>query len=84
MRDIFYNNERLTYDLRIFKNNKDSAMKGGIDFNAANLNLQIKRDGKGVPLPFAQQDMAQLNLIEGLEPVILSIKPANSLPNFSE
>jgi len=57
---------------------------GGIDFNSANLNLQIKRDGKGVPLPLDQQDMAQLNNIEGLYPVILSIKPANSLPIFFE
>jgi len=57
---------------------------GGIDLNAANLAMTIKRDGKGVPLPFAQQDMAQLNLIEGLEPEILSIKPASSLPNFAD
>lgn len=49
---------------------------GGIDLNAANLNLQIKRDGRGVPLPLAQQDMTQLNNLEGLEPVILKIQPA--------
>jgi hypothetical protein len=57
---------------------------GGIDFNAANLNLQIKRDGNGVPLPLAQQDMAQLSNIEGLDPVILSIKPASQTPLFSQ
>ncbi len=66
----------------------DAAMvalnKGGIDFNSSNLNLQIKRDGKGVPLPFAQQDMAQINNIEGFVPVILEIKPAGNLPFFSE
>ena len=49
---------------------------GGIDLNAANLNLQIKRDGKGVPLPLAQQDMAQLVNIQGFVPIILEIKPA--------
>ena len=49
---------------------------GGIDFNAANLNLQIKRDGKGVPLPMMQQDMASLSHLDGLVPVILEIKPA--------
>ncbi len=59
-------------------------MKGGVDFNSSNLNLQIKRDGKGVPLPLAQQDMAQLIQIEGFIPVILEIKPVRDLPIFSE
>jgi hypothetical protein len=58
--------------------------KGGIDLNSANLNLQIKRDGNGVALPLAQQDMAKLNSIDGLEPVILSIKPASQTPLFSQ
>jgi len=64
----------------------DSAMMspGGIDMNAANLNLVIKRDGKGVPLPLAQQDLAQLSNIEGLDPVILSIKPTSQTPLFSQ
>ncbi len=57
---------------------------GGIDFNSANLNLQIKRDGAGVPLPVSQQDMAQLNRIQGFEPEIIEIRPALSLPIFSE
>jgi hypothetical protein len=62
----------------------DSAMKkGGIDLNTANLNLQIKRDGKGIPLPVAQQDWEHIN-IDGLVPVILDIKPAVTLPIFSE
>jgi len=51
---------------------------GGIDFNAAHLNLKIKRDGAGVPLPLNQQDMASLSHLEGLEPVILDIRPATS------
>ena len=58
--------------------------KGGIDFNAANLDLKIKRDGSGVPLPFSQQDISSLNNLEGLEPVILDIRPATSLPFFSQ
>jgi len=49
---------------------------GGIDLNSAHLNLHIKRDGQGVALPLAQQDLAQLSHLEGLEPVIVSIKPA--------
>jgi len=58
--------------------------KGGIDFNSANLALQIKRDGKGVPLPLSQQDMAQLSAISGFEPQIIEIKPALNVPIISE
>jgi len=57
---------------------------GGIDLNSANLDLQIKRDGRGVPLPLAQQDMAQLSHIQGFEPEILSIRPAVNLPILNE
>jgi hypothetical protein len=57
--------------------------KGGIDLNSANLNLKIKRDGKGVPLPVTQQDLAQIN-INGLVPVIINIKSVTGLQIFSE
>ncbi len=65
---------------------------GGIDLNPANLNLRIKRDGstrlttsgKGVPLPMGQQDMGQLNNIEGLMPVIIKIVPATHIPALSD
>ena len=57
---------------------------GGIDLNSANLNLQIKRDGKGVPLPLIQQDMAQLSRIQGFIPEIIEIKPAVNLPILNE
>ncbi len=60
------------------------AKPGGIDFNSSNLNLQIRRDGKGVPLPLAQQDMAQLSRIQGFVPRIIKIRPAAVLPIFSE
>jgi hypothetical protein len=53
--------------------------KGGIDMNSSNLNLQIKRDGMGVPLPFSQQPLENVR-IEGLIPVILNIQPASSVP----
>jgi hypothetical protein len=58
--------------------------KGGIDLNAANLNLLIKRDGAGVPLPINMQDMEQLKNIQGFVPEIIEIKPAVSLPILSE
>jgi len=57
---------------------------GGIDFNSSNLAMLIKRDGKGVVLPLARQDLAQLSNIEGLEPEILSIRPASESPVFAQ
>ena len=47
---------------------------GGIDLNTANLDLQIKRDGNGVPFPVHLQDIKNIN-IEGLTPVIINIIP---------
>ena len=55
---------------------------GGIDFAASNLDMQIKRDGAGVPLPVAQQDLDNIH-IDGLVPVIVNIRPAAGLPLFN-
>jgi len=60
------------------------AVNGGIDFNGANLNIQIKRDGRGVPLPLARQDMAQLSHIQGFVPEVIEIKSAVNLPFLNE
>ena len=48
--------------------------------------MMIKRDGKGVVLPIAQQDLAQLSAVigDGLEPEILSIIPASQSPVFAQ
>ena len=51
---------------------------GGIDFNPALLNLQIKRDRFGVPLPLPQQPVKNIH-IDGLFPVIINITPLPSL-----
>ncbi len=47
---------------------------GGIDLDAGNLELQIKRDGRGMPLPAKHQDLAQRS-IDALYPTILTITP---------
>ncbi len=52
---------------------------GGIDLNPANLNLRIKRDGDGQPLPFDAQPIDSIN-IEGLVPVIINVTPIINLP----
>jgi len=57
----------------------DDFTKGGIDLNPANLNLQIKRDGNGVPLPIQFQDIPNIN-VEGFLPVIIQITPVTNLP----
>ncbi len=57
----------------------ESGKKGGIDLNSANLNLQIKRDGAGVPLPVKMQDLENIK-IDGLIPEILLIQSVTNLP----
>ena len=47
---------------------------GGIDLNPAYLDLQIKRDPNGVPLPVSKQSIADIH-IEGILPVIINIAP---------
>jgi len=47
---------------------------GGIDLNPSLLDLQIKRDGSGVPLPLPQQPIENMN-IEGFYPVIINVAP---------
>jgi hypothetical protein len=67
---------------KLASNDSGSFTKGGIDMNSNLLNMQIKRDGAGVPLPVSQQDLENIR-IDGLVPVILDIKPAANVPLFS-
>ena len=55
---------------------------GGISMRSADLALEIKYDSRGVPLPMARQNMAQLARILGFDCEILDIKPLTSLPFF--
>ena len=68
-------NEAITEATPIVDAEPSANPVGGIDFNASKLNMQIKRDGNGIVLPVAQQNWESVN-IDGLTPVILSIKPA--------
>ena len=43
------------------------------------LDLQIKRDGNGVPLPLNQQPIGEMK-IEGFIPIIINVTPATNLP----
>ncbi len=52
---------------------------GGIDLNPATMNMQIKRDGNGVPLPLNLQPIDNIN-IEGFQPIIINVAPINNLP----
>jgi len=57
-----------------------SSPLGGINLNPDLLDLQIKRDGNGVPLPiFQQQPIADMN-IQGFIPVIINVMPVTNLP----
>jgi hypothetical protein len=53
---------------------------GGIDFNPSRMDLRIRRDASGVPLPVELQDLPNIH-IDGLYPVIINITPVfNPLP----
>ncbi|MDO8675618.1 MAG: hypothetical protein Q7K71_05845 [Candidatus Omnitrophota bacterium] len=52
---------------------------GGINLDPAMLNLQIKRDGKGIPLPINQQPIGNMK-IDGFMPVIIKVTPISNLP----
>lgn len=52
---------------------------GGIDFNEDLLDLQIKRDTNGVPLPLNLQPIKSMK-IDGFIPVIINIQPVTNLP----
>ncbi len=54
-------------------------IRGGIDLGQSNLDLQIKRDGNGVPLPISAQPIETMH-INGFVPVIINITPVT---NFS-
>jgi len=49
---------------------------GGIALNAKLMDLQIKRDSHGVPLPISQQPLDRIN-IQGFVPQIISIQPVD-------
>lgn len=52
---------------------------GGIDLNPELLDMQIKRDGSGVPLPVWDQPIGDMS-IEGFIPVIINMTPITNLP----
>ena len=58
---------------------QDQGPVGGIDLNPALLDLQIKRDDKGIPLPMNQQPIQQMH-IEGFIPIIINVTPVTNLP----
>ncbi len=49
---------------------------GGINLDAAMLDLQIRRDGNGVPLPVAEQDFSTMH-IEGFLPIMIDMAPVS-------
>ncbi|MCK5604135.1 class II fructose-bisphosphate aldolase, partial [Candidatus Pacearchaeota archaeon] len=56
-----------------------SSPVGGINLNPNLLDLQIKRDGNGVPLPINMQPIHQMR-IDGFVPVIINVTPVVNLP----
>ena len=54
---------------------------GGIDLNTANLDLQIKHDGRGLALPAEYQELKSIH-INGLSPIIVNVAPITNLSEF--
>ena len=52
---------------------------GGINLNPKLLDMQIRRDGNGVPLPLPQQPIKDFH-IEGFIPIIINVTPVSNLP----
>ncbi|MCA9402642.1 MAG: hypothetical protein KC897_02575, partial [Candidatus Omnitrophica bacterium] len=52
---------------------------GGIDLNPRMLDLQIKRDSEGIPLPVNQQPLENMN-VTGFVPLIINVTPMTNLP----
>ncbi len=75
--------KNVSADLAQTKNVDSAVANGGIDLSTSNLDLQIKRDGAGVPLPVSAQDLDNIR-IDGLVPVIVSIRPAAGLALFTQ
>ena len=70
---------QLTSDGKYYRGKSASSPVGGIDLYPALLDLQIKRDGNGIPLPLNLQP-AEVMDIEGILPVIINITPVTNLP----
>ncbi|MCB9757730.1 MAG: hypothetical protein H6753_04810 [Candidatus Omnitrophica bacterium] len=77
-KEIVFKDGNLTPEQRsAFENLNAQDIKnvGGIDLSAERMDLKIKRDGNGVVLPIADQDLQNLR-IDGLTPVLLNVAPA--------
>jgi len=76
-------NSRIIVDIDAIldkRGKKDHAMApGGIDLSADLLDLQIKRDSNGVPLPLPQQPIHEMK-IDGFLPIIINITPVTNIP----
>lgn len=64
-------NDKAMQALKVDKNSKNL---GGISLDSKQLDLQIKRDDNGIPLPISQQPLDKIN-IQGFVPAIIDIKP---------
>ncbi len=84
--DRIFNKNLLRLSDHGFFENDDKSMAsnekplGGINLDPAMLDLQIKRDGNGVPLPVSEQDFSMMR-IEGVLPIIINVTPV-SIPGL--
>ena len=59
-----------------------AAEKGGVDFTANKTPLEIQNAGEGIKFNIDPAMLKQLQDAPGFMPVIISIQPLKSLPEF--
>ncbi|MBF0385154.1 MAG: hypothetical protein HQL27_04715, partial [Candidatus Omnitrophica bacterium] len=74
-----YINELEGKDNMMASQSKKPDEVGGINLNPALLDMIIKRDGNGVPLPLTPVEIQNLS-VDGFLPVIISVTPITDLP----
>ena len=75
--EVYSNGEKVDYaektgSVGMFQPEKDP-VRGGIDMTGQDLDILLRRDGKGMLLPVIDQDLERIR-INGLAPVILDIR----------
>ncbi len=85
MLDVFRNRQvRSAFEQAMAARRTEVATKGGIDLDSLLVDLKVKRDGKGVPLPISKEAVDKIK-IDGLYPVVIDVKPVDPslLPSVS-
>jgi hypothetical protein len=60
----------------------DTKPKGGIDFNADQLNVETRNSGGEIKFQMSPQQLQELQNVPGFTPVIINVQPLNTIQMF--